>query len=869
MKQNNHSSKKISGFTIRSVVVGIFAMLVTALLIDFVAMFDSWNDKFGTEALPMSAIIAFLMVSLPAAGVYALGRFRVLNRAEMLCILYALLIGAPLMARGFWRYMLGTSAGIAHEGHFDKLDAFSDKLWPHGPNLVDKILENPNSTDVITSGNVKWEAVDIDENKNVTAPRLINMQDNEKSWVRIKIPQKKNDKIHAYPGQPYMITMLARARGLSPQSNYYCRILYDNDKKTAKEAFISTEKEKRTFLHKTGFVRVGRYGFELSPQPHDTIVMEIGLSGRGAVDFYDLQFMNVATIDAAYNGRQYVTPEEYESLPPYERSKYIVKPNRMMSLEGVKFILSGYTPMGAWAKPVFAWAAFLLLFVIAMFGIGVILRRQWVQNERYPLPLAQVPIALLGEEKRDDALPPIWRNRFMWLGFGLALFWSLMRVAHTFNTSVPDMSVNISLGSYFTGAGWGATWQGVNFTISALFLGIGLFMELNVLISLVVGYFLFRFQYWFGEANGLTADQNYPYGGSQTVGAFLAYAAVILFLIRKYLWKVTKEAVAPRQQSEEILSYRIAFLMVIASFIGILFWAKWLDTGIVGIVLFFATLLAVAIVAMKIRAECGTPGTSFIGVGAGTGSGFLLVFPLLGGLSAFGARGMVIAAFAFALLSQSFFIVSGMQFELIELGRRFKMKGSHILLSSLFGIVGAIVIGGWVYFSGLYSVGASNLTRNEYGSKVSVLSQYNKEMAKANERLVKVNATGTTTSSAIDENQSDKFKPEHIALLFGGIVTIALTVLRQVFAGFWFHPVGFIVGATGMLGSAWGSLLMAWAIRFGVLKFGGAATVREKLLPAATGIILGTAAAYLVTIFVNGHVFFFNNGGTEFINQAF
>ena len=63
-----------------------------------------------------------------------------------------------------------------------------------------------------------------------------------------------------------------------------------------------------------------------------------------------------------------------------------------------------------------------------------------------------------------------------------------------------------------------------------------------------------------------------------------------------------------------------------------------------------------------------------------------------------------------------------------------------------------------------------------------------------------------------------------------------------------------------MMQEAWGSLLLAWLIRLTVLKLGGAATVRNKLLPFATGIFLGGMTAYLVYAVTVSYLKFFVPG---------
>ena len=109
--------------------------------------------------------------------------------------------------------------------------------------------------------------------------------------------------------------------------------------------------------------------------------------------------------------------------------------------------------------------------------------------------------------------------------------------------------------------------------------------------------------------------------------------------------------------------------------------------------------------------------------------------------------------------------------------------------------------------------------------------------------------------------------PQVLGGLFAAGTTVALVALRAIFPGFWFHPAGFILGPTSMLSQCWGSLLAAWLIRLLVLKIGGAAAVRERLMPFAIGMIAGVFVHYTVFLFIDGYIFFFTPGGTIYLEH--
>ena len=111
------------------------------------------------------------------------------------------------------------------------------------------------------------------------------------------------------------------------------------------------------------------------------------------------------------------------------------------------------------------------------------------------------------------------------------------------------------------------------------------------------------------------------------------------------------------------------------------------------------------------------------------------------------------------------------------------------------------------------------------------------------------------------------FTPQTNAFLFGAAGAGLTATLRQMFAGFWFHPFGFLLGATEMMRMAWGSLLLAWIIRFSVLKLGGAAVIREQLRPLAIGIVTGAVAVMALFWIINTLSHFFSPGGNLFFGH--
>jgi hypothetical protein len=424
----------------------------------------------------------------------------------------------------------------------------------------------------------------------------------------------------------------------------------------------------------------------------------------------------------------------------------------------------------------------------------------------------------------------------MWAGLGAGFTWEILKAWNFYNPKVPNLAFNVLISSYLSDPTWGGMWNNCRLEVVSIFLAIGMFMELNVLFSLVVGAFLFRAQMWIGYRAGNT-NPSYPWGFHQGIGAFLGYALIVLFFTRKYLLAVLKAAVGRRPSmisANEALSYRWAFVLLIATFFGTALWAKWMGMTVLGMLVFFVLMLIMGFVATRLRVECGTPWGYIV-------PGNLAVFIMaIGGIPLFGPEAVVFCFIASFMVSPTvFFLIPGAQLELIEIGRRWNVRPRDLFWTGVTALVGGMIIGGWIFLSNAYAMGGST---HPYGWSYDTKTWYFFSFDQAMNT-----ATNTFLGKTVDPGA---FDPSWIAMGLAAVITMILTWLRQMFAGFWFHPMGFALGSTALSGGfmnyIWGSLLVAGIIRWVTLKFGGAVTVRTKLQPIFIGVFVGAVLAYLV-----------------------
>ncbi len=826
------------GITATSLAAIVFGMFLMGMLIQHFEVNVS-SAFLAEHALAVPAIMVIVLISLLAGTFRLVGRWQLLSKPEMLCILFALLLAAPLMTQGFWHRIVAITATIPRMGDFEKMDAFSDRLWPHGPNLLDgSLTPDAPAARLRAFGNVAWETVEYDQDREARIPVLTNLGATDRSGIRFYLPVQTETGGELVRGEPYMISVLLRPDDLGPGAFYYGRLLAD-DATDYDEFFRDSAPARITFAQKRGFQRTGVYGIRIPQHIAGRAVVEFGLSGPGRLALTDPKLFSVAALETAFTGKQMILESEYRALPPADRANLIVRPDNLWSLKGLGFVLAAYVPWGDWLMPLAVWSSLILLILLATLCVNVIMRRQWTENERYPLPLTRISHALLGSTDADalrprQIMPAIWKNGMMWLGFVLASLWIALRVWSFYNPRVPNLAVAVDLQPYFAGPEWGGMWDGVTFRIHAVFLALAVLMELNVLLSLVLGMFLFRCLYRVGEFTGWQAHTGYPFPEQQVIAGYIVYALLIVVFARKYLWGVLKAAFRgdAAASAGEAMSYRAALSLLVLCFVGAAAWGRWVAVSPAAMALYFLFIVITGLVASKFRAECGAPFGYFQPARA------WLFITLIGGFSVFESSGVLVClVISFMVFESVFFLMPGAQLETLEMGRQYKVIPRHLLYTCLLGVAGGMLVGGWVFLSNAYALGGDTARYTwAFETKFWYLNPYNAAMKEATATFL-----GEQTGSA-----PAGLTPETWAYLFAGAVTLALTLLRQLFAGFWFHPFGFILGSSWMHTYIWGSLLTAWAIRLIVLRLGGAATVRTKLIPFFIGVFLAGVAAYLL-----------------------
>ena len=67
-------------------------------------------------------------------------------------------------------------------------------------------------------------------------------------------------------------------------------------------------------------------------------------------------------------------------------------------------------PWEAWLPTFAVWAPLIWALFLVMIAAMVLLRKQWIENERLTYPLAQVPLAIIEEGRAAECFSPFYKN---------------------------------------------------------------------------------------------------------------------------------------------------------------------------------------------------------------------------------------------------------------------------------------------------------------------------------------------------------------------------------------------------------------------------------------------------------------------------
>ena len=113
--------------------------------------------------------------------------------------------------------------------------------------------------------------------------------------------------------------------------------------------------------------------------------------------------------------------------------------------EGESTLYNSRHIMG-WLEPMIWWTIFLTILAFTTICMNVIIRKQWIEREKLTYPLVQLPF----EMTREDSGKTFFRNRLLWIGFGIAAGIDILNGLNYLYRVVPSIPLTYDLGTQLT-----------------------------------------------------------------------------------------------------------------------------------------------------------------------------------------------------------------------------------------------------------------------------------------------------------------------------------------------------------------------------------------------------------------------------------
>jgi hypothetical protein len=486
-------------------------------------------------------------------------------------------------------------------------------------------------------------------------------------------------------------------------------------------------------------------------------------------------------------------------------------------------------PWAQWWLPLTAWAGFSIALFLCTVCLMALIQRQWITHERLTFPIAQIPLELVrsagkGPERAAGRLPLAWA---FWIGVVIALAVNFLSTLSEKIPAVPSFPLSMydAIPWQRTGplAGIGAiTFLFWPWLIALAYL-IPKELSFSVWFFTVIRHLLTVAAITAGATPMRPEDwwtTSFPAPYYQGGGAVVALAIWVLWIGRKHLSRAARiafSAKARRQDADEPMSYRLAFLGFVVTFAFMVYFFWLSDCRLVFGFLLVALTIGYFAAWARLRAE--------------TGLGFLC-FPIQiqdvaqvpFGSHVFRVSELVtLVTMRWAYtpgFSTSFEVFSGSALESFKIADAARIRARRLTVAITAGFALSLLFGMYLGLAGIYRYGWFGLSCSR-GGWLGPQS---------------IGDGGRIVSFLSNPAKTDLNGV--IALLSGGGVVVALGLMRLRFWWWPFHPVGYI--ASNTWGSHWWYLpfFTGWVGKVLVIRYGGLRLYR-KSIPFAIGLIVG------------------------------
>jgi hypothetical protein len=481
-------------------------------------------------------------------------------------------------------------------------------------------------------------------------------------------------------------------------------------------------------------------------------------------------------------------------------------------------------PWGAWMRPMVEWGGFTVVLMAALFCLGALVRKNWIERQRLTFPIVDLPLAIVGDDAKPSAGSGLFTNRLFWLGFTIPAVHLITCWLNLIYPSFPALQLHdIGLGRVFAGRGlpWSA-WSDVYVSIIFPVIGISYLVPTQVSLSLWLFYVLFQLHMlvWasFGVSpwgGGTGVVEPYVFASFMQIGGALALCGTIVYRSRGALlaaWRSVWSRSSEPVDAYAPLSGRWALVGFVLTNAFMLWWVLragmswWSFTLLMGI--FYAASLSTAYLVTS-------GGVMFPDYGLGYSDVLLRTL---------GARAFKPASLYMMLSLDSIYMLEGFATPLPQMLHSSKLLHSAKIRARSFAWAAGLGVVITVVF------GLIAILMTLHGPGVGLLDEWPWTWP------------GWSIFEPMAANLRVPQMPEgwlQAALGIGGSFVLLLVWVQSRFVWWPISPYGFLLASSYMTNHMmWTSIFLGWACAAIVLRYGGLRRFRD-LRPFFLGLVLG------------------------------
>lgn len=798
-------------------------------------------------AVPSSVVLGlFVPLLLLSGALPALRRRWHVARGELVVVYCMLLLAVPVLGAGFWLRFPGLQLEMPRMLRLAQSMSISPKLWPHGPDL----LAGASVEDAQVEG-IVW-SIDHPERASVVegpggdgrCMKIVHRSEQDVTRIALRL-DLASAAARVLPARRHAIC--ARLRLDDPGQQTVARLMAGAglDRLVPVGGAVAAATRPR-LLAPDRFALTGAIDHRMPRELDDQLSLALAFSGTGTLYVRDVSIIDTEDVFRYFEGYEQASPQVYQRLTEAERALVMREPG---GWRGWGHQLLGRVPWQAWACPLVVWGLLVVGVFLAMHCLVMLFYRQWEEGDRLTFPLQAFVLDLTAGDA--DGRLTILRSTPFWIGLGVCVLHLFLQQMNTwfpqvpalrFTLSVPDLLPEGPLRSVLVSG------KGLTIDLRPAFVAVAFLMSLEMSFSLVV-FFLVGLLYrvvggltplrTFHPGMGRYAAGGFPFYTMLTTGGLLFMACACVFAARRQLKQALGLAVFGARGNDDADAarpYRLSMLGLLLALLMLLAFAVAAGLNPLFAAVYLGILLALALSAARIRAETGLPHLAILPTSP---QHYLMA---AGGALAFGYREVVFNAQAAFLYVGGLLMLAPILAESMAAATRTGVPQAKLNRCLMIAFVAALILGGVVYLTWAYTVGASNLHpalaesyepyRNDIYNFIKMDDRIDEHFREAGD------ATGTITPENAAEI-APVLWPVFTITGIAFVITALLSLARVIWLGFPLHPLGFALAFTPAIGALWPSIAVGHLVKRIGLRFGGLPFNRGVLRPFFVGLFVG------------------------------